>query len=64
MTDDDAAFGEQILNVPEAEVESKIQPDSVSDDLGREAIAMVWRSVGRSDGGGHWSRLIAHRRST
>jgi hypothetical protein len=41
MADDDAALGEQILNVAEAEVESKVQPDSVSDDLGREAIAMV-----------------------
>jgi hypothetical protein len=64
MADDDAALGEQILNVAEAEVESKVQPDSVSDDLGREPIAMVWRSVRRRRGDGHWARLIAHRRST
>jgi len=64
MADADAALGEQILNVAEAEVEAKVQPDSVSDDLGREAIAVIWRSVGRSDASGHWARLIAHRRST
>jgi hypothetical protein len=47
MADDDAALGEQILNVAEAEVETKIQPHGVRDDLGRKAIAMVSRSVER-----------------
>jgi hypothetical protein len=64
MADDDAAFGKQILNVAEAEVETKIQPDSVSDDLGREAVPSVWRTVGRGRSDGHQVTLIAHRRLT
>jgi hypothetical protein len=41
MTDSDAALGEQILNVTEAEVETKVQPHGVSDDLGREAVTAI-----------------------
>ncbi len=41
VADDDAALGEQILNVTEAEVETKVQPHGVSDDLGREAVTAI-----------------------
>jgi hypothetical protein len=64
MADDDAPLGEQILNVAEAEVETKVQPDGVSDDLGREAIATVQRPVGSGCGDGHQPTLIADSRST
>ena len=37
----DAALGEQILNVTEAEVETKVQPHGVSDDLGREVVTAI-----------------------
>ena len=46
MADDDPAFSEEVLYVTKAEMEAKVQPHGMSDDLGREAIAMVWdRSV-------------------
>ena len=47
MTDDDTAFGEEILNVAKAEMEAKAQPHGVCDDLGRESVAPIERrSVG------------------
>jgi hypothetical protein len=46
MADEDAALGEQILNVAEAEVEAKVQPDSVTDDLGWVAMSVVERGQG------------------
>ena len=64
MADDDAALGEQILNVAEAEVETKVQPDCVRDDLGRETVASVRRAVGRGGSEGHQAMLIVHRRPT
>jgi len=49
--DDDATLGKQILNVTEAEMEPKVQPDSVRDDFGREAVAAIRRTVsGLGDG--------------
>lgn len=36
VADDDAALAEQILRVAETEVEPEVQPDGVSDDLGRK----------------------------
>ena len=39
--DVDTAFGQQLFNIPEAEREAKIEPDSVLDDLRREAVARV-----------------------
>src|SRR6266568_973589 len=45
MADNDAALGEQILNVAEAEVETKVQPHGVRDDLGRKTVASVRRAV-------------------
>ena len=41
VTDDDATFGEEILGIPEAEAEPMVEPDGVSDDLARVAIASV-----------------------
>jgi hypothetical protein len=56
--DDEASFGEQVLNVSEAEVETKVQPHGVSDDLGRKAVAVIGRPVSGL-GDGHQTRLIA-----
>jgi hypothetical protein len=39
MADDDPAFGEEILHITKAEMKAKVEPDGVSDDLGREAVA-------------------------
>ena len=58
VADDDATLGEQILNVAEAEVEAKIQPYGMSDDLGREAVASIQRPISGL-GDGHRTRLIA-----
>ena len=38
---DDAAFGQQILDIPEAQALSVIQPDGVADDVGRKAMPQV-----------------------
>ena len=35
---DDAAFGQQILDIPEAQAASVIQPDGVADDFRRKAM--------------------------
>jgi hypothetical protein len=40
VADDEAALGEQVLHVTEAEVEAKVQPH-VLDDLRREAVAAI-----------------------
>ncbi len=63
MADDDPAFGDEILNVTKAEVEAEIQPDGVGDDVGREAVAAIRRTVSGL-GIGHRTRLIADPRST
>ncbi len=36
---------EEILHPAEAEVEAEVQPDDVRDDLGREAVAPIRRTV-------------------
>jgi hypothetical protein len=61
MADDDPAFREEILNVTKAEMKPKIQPDSVSDDLGREAVAPI-RGTVSGLGDGHQTTLIADTR--
>src|SRR5450631_72180 len=38
---DDSAFGQQILNVTEAQSEPDIKPDRLLDNLGREAVAAI-----------------------
>ena len=39
----DAALGEQVFDIPEAEGEPMIEPHGVTDDLGREAVASIQR---------------------
>ena len=57
VTDHDATLGEQILHVAETEMEAEVQPHGVGDDLGREAVAPIWRPFsGLCDG--HQTRLI------
>ena len=44
VRDGDPAFGEQILDVAEAQAKAVVEPDCVTDDLGRKAVAAVaWR---------------------
>ena len=38
---DDASFGQQILNIPEAQAVSVVEPDGMADDVGRKAMPMV-----------------------
>jgi len=38
---DDAAFGQEILDIPEAQTVSVIQPDGVADDVRRKAMSQV-----------------------
>ena len=45
MADDDAAGGEDLSEMAQAEQKAEIEPDSVVDDLGRKAVAGV---AGRS----------------
>jgi hypothetical protein len=52
--DDDATLGQQELNIPQAEAEHVIQPDSMADDLGGKAMAVA--RVGR---GLHGSNLAS-----
>ena len=40
--EDDAALGQEQLDVPEAQRERVVEPDRVGDDRGREAVTMVW----------------------
>lgn len=44
--DDDSSLCQELLNVSEAQAESVIQPDSVTDDLGRESVSVVAGSIG------------------
>ena len=44
VRDGDPAFGEQILDVTEAQAKAVVEPVCVTDDLGRKAVAAVaWR---------------------
>ena len=36
-----ASFGEQILDITEAEGEPEVEPDGMADDLGRESVSTV-----------------------
>ena len=38
---DDSSFGQQILNIPEAQAVSVGEPDGMADDFGRKAMPMV-----------------------
>ena len=51
---DDFAFCHEILDVSEAQTESVIQPNGVTDDLGRKPVSVVATHIGfhqRSLGG-------------
>ena len=41
VRDDDASFGQQILDIPEAETVSVVEPHGVADDVGRKAMPEV-----------------------
>jgi len=58
VADDEALLDEQVLHVTEAEVEAKVQPHGVGDDLRRETVAPIRRPVSGL-GDGHQTRLIA-----
>jgi len=47
MADDDAAGGEDLIDVAQAEWKAEIEPDGMADDLGRKAIAGVAGRGGR-----------------
>jgi hypothetical protein len=38
---DDATLGHELFDIPIAEAETKVQPDAVADDLGREAMTLL-----------------------
>ena len=61
MADDDPTFREKILNVTKAEMKAEVQPDGVSNDLGREAVAPIRQTVSGL-GDGHQTTLIADTR--
>jgi hypothetical protein len=50
MGDQHATFGQDQLDIAQAEAEHVIQPDSVADDLSREAMAMIRIGLGRHPG--------------
>jgi hypothetical protein len=39
--DSNASFGEQIFNVAVAEVEARVEPDSIGNDIGRESVPFI-----------------------
>ena len=47
MANGDAPFGEDQLNIPEAQAEDVVEPDGVADDLGWEAVAWEGGGLGR-----------------
>src|SRR4051812_12848993 len=56
MADDDAARGQDLVHVAQAQGEAEVEPHRVADDLGREAIAGVAGVVG-AGGRRHLARL-------
>jgi hypothetical protein len=45
MANDDAAHSEEVLHVTKADVEAKVQPNGMGDDLTRETVALKRRPV-------------------
>ena len=41
LSEVDAAFRQEILNIAVAEIKSVVQPDSVGDDIRRKSVAFV-----------------------
>src|SRR5215472_16089570 len=54
VTDNDAARGQQLLHHAKTEREAEIQPNGITDDLGREAIS----GIAGSSGCRHPTRLL------
>ena len=48
VADHDAALGQDRLNLTQAQAEAVVEPDSVADDLGRKAEAVVGTELARS----------------
>jgi hypothetical protein len=44
---DNSSLGEEILYVAEAQTEAMVRPECIADDLGRETIAGITRSLAR-----------------
>jgi hypothetical protein len=44
--DVDSSLGKKFLDIPEARREPVIQPDGVTDDLGREPVSVAAASIG------------------
>jgi hypothetical protein len=45
VREDDSAFREEVLDVSKAQTESVIQPNRVTDDMGRKPVPMVTTHV-------------------
>ena len=43
LRDDDSAFGEKILDIPEAQAETMVSPDGKADDFWRETMTVIAR---------------------
>ena len=41
VADDDASLSQEILDIPMAELESIVEPDSIGDDIWRESVTCV-----------------------
>jgi hypothetical protein len=41
VTDSDASFSQEIFDTSMAEIEAIVQPDCITDDIGRESVAFV-----------------------
>ncbi len=41
MADGDASLGQEIFNITMAEVETIIEPDGITDDVGWESVTLV-----------------------
>jgi len=62
--DDNTTFSQEQLNIPQAEVEHMIQPDSMADDLGGKAMTVVrigWRLHAASLLDLQWTRQAGYR---
>jgi len=45
IRDDDSAFGEKILDIPEAQAETMVNLDGMADDFPRETMTVIARPV-------------------
>jgi hypothetical protein len=45
VRDDDSPFGEKILDISEAQAETMVNPDGITDDFWRETMTVIARPV-------------------